>query len=364
MTDFAGGPRGSRFVPTGLVALLASAALLQAFPQEERAPSTDGSHAASRKSDVPAQRVSTPQAYYGRQVTLRGVVGRVYGRQVFSFDVGTGVGADLLVMLPAEADGSVAEGLEVIVTGTVRALGDVYREPGSPDETLELDATLSRRPVVVARSARLADGTPLLRSSGARVAGSRATQGLTGNGTVRGASQSVTRGVTGTDATRGPSLTAATHGSTGSDVTRAATGTLATAGPTTISLGMPETPQGLSESADRIADNPDAYLDRRVVLTADVGRVEAEGLFVLDPDVAASGALLVLNPRPLSAPPAGARVTVSGTVRPYSSAELGRTDSLPPNADALLARYPGRPVVVADSIRTSDGRELVAALMR
>ena len=69
----------------------------------------------------------------------------------------------------------------------------------------------------------------------------------------------------------------------------------------------------------------------------------------------------MLNPRPSSPPAPGARVTVSGTVRPFSREELGPIDHLPADAEALLARYAGRPVVVADSIRTSDGRELVVA---
>lgn len=379
-----------------MLALLASAALLQAFPQEARAPATNASRAASQGGDIPVRRLSTrPQAYYGRQVTLRGVVGRVYGRQAFSFDDGTG-GAGVLVLLPGEPEGSVAEGLEVIVTGTASAFVDVdaYRELGWLDATPELVATLSQLPVVVARTASLADGTTLLQSTGASasadglaegerparngrargivsgstgtsttrgVSSSEVTRGATGNGMVRGASASeVTRGATGTDVTRGPSFTAATRGTTGSDVTRGATGTDATSGPTTISFGVPETPQGLSASADRIAGSPGFYAGRRVVLTADVASVESDGLFVLEPDVAA-GALLVLNPWPLSPPAAGARVTVSGTVRPYSSEELGRFDPLPPNAEAFLVRYAGRPVVLADSIRTSDGRELVAA---
>jgi hypothetical protein len=266
---------------------------------------------------------------------------------------------------------------------------------GSRDAPPELVATLSRRPVVVARSVTRDDGPTLLRSSGsetsatalaaggdgtapARTArgttsgptgtdatsgstGSEATRGPTANGVVRGPTGSeVTRGVTGTLVTNGPTFTDVTRGTTGTDVTRGATGTDATSGPTTSSLGMPGPPPEFA-SADRIAGSPERYVGRRVLLTADVSRVESEGLFALEPGVAAPGAVLVLNPRPSSPPAPGARVTVSGTVRPFSREEFDPIDHLPADAEALLTRYAGRPVVVADSIRTSDGRELVVA---
>ena len=351
-------PRFSRRVPIRMAALLASAALLEASPQEVRVPATTPSvRAASESSATAAQRPSTrPQAYYGRRVTLRGVVGLVYGPQIFSLDDGT-AGPGVLVVLPGELEGSVAEGLEVIVTGTARAFvdADVSRELGSLDAPPELVATLSRRPVVVARSVTRADGPTLLGSSGAETS-------ATASGVVRGPTGSeVTRGVTGTLVTNGPTSTDVTRGTTGTDVTRGATGTDATSGPTTSSLGMPGPPLAFAASADRIAGSPERYVGRRVLLTADVSRVESEGLFALEPGVAAPGAVLVLNPRPSSPPAPGARVTVSGTVRPFSREELGPIDDLPADAEALLARYAGRPVVVADSIRTSDGRELVVA---
>jgi hypothetical protein len=392
-------PRFSRGVPIRMATLLASAVLLEASPQEARLSATPPSvRAASESSATAVPTPSTrPQAYYGRRVTLRGVVGRVYGPQIFSLDDGT-AGPGVLIVLPGELEDSVAEGLEVIVTGTARAFvdADVGRELGSLDAPPELVATLSRRPVVVARTATRADGTTLLRSSRAETSAtavaagrdgaapartargmtsgptgtdatsgstdSEATRGPTANGVVRGPTGSeVTRGVTGTPVTNGPSFTDVTRGTTGTDVTRGATGTDATNGPTTSSLGMPGRPPEFAASADRIAGSPERYVGRRVLLTADVSRVESEGLFALEPGVAAPDAVLVLNPRPSSPPAPGARVTVSGTVRPFSREELGPLDHLPADAEALLARYAGRPVVVADSIRTSDGRELVVA---
>ena len=363
-------PRFSRRVPIRMATLLASAVLLEASPQEARVPSPSV-RAASESRATAVQRPSTRrQAYYGRRVTLRGVVGRVYGPQIFSFDDGT-AGPGVLVVLPGELEGSVAEGLEVIVTGTARAFvdADVSRELGSLDAPPELVATLSRRPVVVARTATRADGTTLLWSSGAEPSATAVAAG--GDGTVpartaRGTTSGptgteATRGVTGTLVTNGPTFTDVTRGTTGTDVTRGATGTDATSGPTTRSLGMPGHPQEFAASADRIAGSPEGYVGRRVLLTADVSRVESEGLFALEPGVAAPGAVLVLNPRPSSPPAPGARVTVSGTVRPFSREELGPIDHLPADAETLLARYAGQPVVVADSIRTSDGRELVVA---
>ena len=351
-------PRFSRRVPIRMATLLASAALLEASPQEARVPATTPSvRAASESSATAVQRPSTrPQGDYGRRVTLRGVVGRVYGPQMFSLDDAT-ADPGVLVVLPGELEGSVAEGLEVIVTGTARAFvdADVSRELGSLDAPPELVATLSRGPVVVARSVTRADGPTLLGSSGAETS-------ATASGVVRGPTGSeVTRGVTETLVTNGPTSTDVTRGTTGTDVTRGATGTDATSGPTTSSLGLPGPPLAFAASVDRIAGSPERYVGRRVLLTADVSRVESEGLFALEPGVAALGAVLVLNPRPSSPPAPGARVTVTGTVRPFSREELGPFDHLPEDAEALLARYAGRPVVVADSIRTSDGRELVVA---
>jgi hypothetical protein len=292
------------------------------------------------------------QAYSGRPVTLRGAVGCVYGPQVFSLDDGAGPG--VLIVVPGELEDSVAEGLEVIVTGTARVFvdEDVSSALGSLDAPPEIVATLSRL-VVVARTATRADGTTLLRPSGVETS-------ATGNGVVRGPTGSeVTRGVTGTPATNGPTSTDVTRGTTGTDVTRGATGTDATNGPTTRSLGMPGRPPEVAVSADRIAASPDRYVGRRVLLTADVSAVESEDLFTLEPAVAAPEVVLVLNPRPLSSPAMGAGVTVSGTVRRFSREELGPLGQRPAEAEALLARYSERPVVVADSIRTSDGRQLV-----
>ena len=361
-------PRFSRRVPIRMAMLLASAVLLEASPQEARVPSP--SVRAASESATTVQRPSTrPRAYNGRRVTLRGVVVRVYGPQIFSIDDGT-AGPGVLVVLPGELEGSVAEGLEVIVRGTARAFvdADVSRELGSLDAPPELVATLSGQPVVVARTATRADGTTLVWSSGAGTSatamatGSEATRGATANGVVHGPTGSeVTRGVTGTLVTNGPTFTDVTRGTTGTDVTRGATGTNATSGPTTSSLGMPGPPPEFAASADRIAGSPERYVGRRVLLTADVSRVESESLFALEPGVAAPGAVLVLNPRPSSPPAPGARVTVSGTVRPFSREEFGPIDQLPAEAETLFARYAGRPVVVADSIRTSDGRELVVA---
>jgi hypothetical protein len=356
-------PRFSRRVPIRMAMLLASAVLLEASPQEARVPSPSV-RAASESSATAVQGLSTrPRAYYGRRVTLHGVVGRVYGPQLFSIDDGT-AGPGVLVVLPSELEGSVAEGLEVIVRGTARAFvdADVSRELGSLDAPPELVATLSGQPVVVARTATRADGTTLLWSSGAETSATAVATGRDGvaNGAVRGPTGSeVTRGVTGTFVTNGPTFTDVTRGTTGTDVTRGATGTDATSGPTTRSLGMPGPPQAFAASADRIAGSPERYVGRRVSLTADVSRVESDGLFTLEPGVAAPGAVLVLNPRPSSPPAPGARVTVSGTVRPFSREELGSIDQPLADAEALFARYAGRPVVVADSIRTSDGRELV-----
>ena len=227
-------PQFSRRVPIGMAALLASAVLLEASPQEARVPATTASVRAASESSAAARDLDPATGHYGRRVTLRGVVGLVYGPQIFSLDDGT-AGPGVLVVLPGELEGSVSEGLEVIVTGTARAFvdADVSRELGSLDAPPELVATLSRRPVVVARSVTRADGPTLLGSSGTETS-------ATANGVVRGPTGSeVTRGVTGTLVTNGPTSTDVTRGMTGTDVTRGPTGTEATTAPRRAASGCP-----------------------------------------------------------------------------------------------------------------------------
>jgi hypothetical protein len=109
-----------------------------------------------------------------------------------------------------------------------------------------------------------------------------------------------------------------------------------------------------------IARAPGRWDGRRVLVRGEVDRV-------LDPHALTLGlggahpAVVVLNPTPADAANPQATVTVVGTVRPYVADELAREHAWfrPAWFGASPAGTPPPAVVVADSIRTATGIELV-----
>ncbi len=116
----------------------------------------------------------------------------------------------------------------------------------------------------------------------------------------------------------------------------------------------------------QIASNPSQYVGQRVTVRADVGAPVGASAFTLTETpgpgtAAAARQVLVLTPS--GAPSDRHGLTVSGTVRVFTSASDLHRD-VPwlssGSAAADLGRLRDRPVIVADSIRTTDGRELVS----
>lgn len=102
-------------------------------------------------------------------------------------------------------------------------------------------------------------------------------------------------------------------------------------------------------SAREIANNPTKYEGQHVTLKSDVQSVMPNGLFQL-----ADNDLLVLSSG--AEPGEKENVTVSGTVRSFSAPEI---QSKYKGATEASAKFKDKPVIVADSILTADGRDLL-----
>jgi hypothetical protein len=119
----------------------------------------------------------------------------------------------------------------------------------------------------------------------------------------------------------------------------------------TVETGRAEK-RNVTPSAGDIADNPALYAGQQVTLKSDVKKLMPNGFFTLkDED------LLVLSPS--GQPVEDQEVTVHGTVHTYSAPEL-KSRYAWFKSDATMDReYKDRPVIVADSILTADGRDVV-----
>lgn len=117
-------------------------------------------------------------------------------------------------------------------------------------------------------------------------------------------------------------------------------------------------------TAGEIAKNPTAYYDKKVEVKAPVATIHGSNAFTLDEDAIFAGPdVLVIAPQFGTVDPK-ANVTVRGTVHSLVTAELEeeytwfRPDSLQPD---LLVRFKERPVIIAESVQTASGEELVKA---
>ena len=106
-------------------------------------------------------------------------------------------------------------------------------------------------------------------------------------------------------------------------------------------------------SAGDIADHPAQYAGQRVTLKSDVKKVMPNGFFILD-----DHDTLVMSPS--GSPIEKQEVTVLGTVHTYSAPELKTSFPWFKSNKELDAQYNNRAVIVADSITTADGRELLS----
>lgn len=117
--------------------------------------------------------------------------------------------------------------------------------------------------------------------------------------------------------------------------------------------------------AEELAKNPSKYYGRKVMIQpADVNRVISQHAFLLDEDALFAGPdILVIVPSPSGAVAKDAEVRITGTVRPYVEAEIER-DFNWFSADSIEIELKDRPVVIAESVQSADGREFAGAIAR
>lgn len=122
--------------------------------------------------------------------------------------------------------------------------------------------------------------------------------------------------------------------------------------------------QPIELKAGDIAKNPADYFGRKIRVTAEVEDVYSTHAFTLDEDQIFAGPdVLVLNPAPRRESKDDEIVTVSGVIRPFSRTQLETEYKWFDNRWLLSGDTPidftTRPVLVADSVRTRSGEELV-----
>jgi hypothetical protein len=257
--------------------------------------------------------------YYGKVVTVKAEVEDVIDSRSFTLDEDAILtGADVLVLVPAGYTGTLAHDQVVVVTGKVRPYVvnelehdyDWFKNGAIVSRTTKFD--FKTRPVLIAESLRTADGRDLL--AGAKP--------ISANETMPAAHAHM-----------------AEHDAT--------------------------------LSAGKLAKDGKKYYGQNVTVRAEVEDVLDAHSFTLDEDAVLTGADVVVLV------PAGYDTTtlrkdeivvVSGKVRPYVVAELERDFDWFKNGkivtEGTKVDYKTQPVLVADSIRTADGRELMKVVSR
>jgi hypothetical protein len=119
----------------------------------------------------------------------------------------------------------------------------------------------------------------------------------------------------------------------------------------------------MSVKAGEIAQNPSAYYGKKVSVQAEVEDLLGPQVFLLDEDrLFAWPDVLVIAPKLGTPVEEDTMVTVTGTVRSYVDADLRRDyawnwwDGMDPDIEVS---FRNRPVIVADSIKSAAGTELV-----
>jgi hypothetical protein len=118
-------------------------------------------------------------------------------------------------------------------------------------------------------------------------------------------------------------------------------------------------------SAGEIADNPHRFYGQRVTVRAEVDEVFGQGVFSLDDDRWFRGGdvLVVIHQRGVRTPPSDSVVTVTGTLNEFVAAQAYRDYGwlrwLWEDTPDLRIEWDRRPLIVAESIRTETGQELL-----
>lgn len=117
----------------------------------------------------------------------------------------------------------------------------------------------------------------------------------------------------------------------------------------------------ISVNSGDISKHPDRYLGKRVIVKQEVEDVKNAHVFTLDEDaMLATSDLLVIVAAPRRTVKKDEALSVSGTVRRFARAEMGRDYSfLAKGGQGEVEIEEGRVILVADSIRATNAEELV-----
>jgi hypothetical protein len=250
-----------------------------------------------------------PSDYVGKTVTVRAEVEDVLGSNMFTLDEDALIGgADVLVLVPGGMAGTLAHDEKVTVTGEVRPYveADLDRDFDFFDngKIVEVNKKVDwkTRPVIVARSIRTDAGRSVIVSDNA-------------------AAPMVRRTSMGRDAD--------------------------------------------AISAGKLAKDYKGLVGRTVTVRSEVEDVVSGNMFTLDEDALFAGPdVLVMVPGGVTGTLAhDQKVTVTGEVRTYVEADLDRDFDFFDNGKLVQVHkevdWKTRPVLVARSIRTADGTELI-----
>ncbi len=113
---------------------------------------------------------------------------------------------------------------------------------------------------------------------------------------------------------------------------------------------------------DIATKEPDRYLGQKVTVEGPVSNVLSESALAIGEQGAGQGqGLLVLVPNRAKPLPQRGRITVTGMVVRYDRDQLRREYGALATTPEIDARYAEHAVIVADSLRGPDGREVAAA---
>jgi hypothetical protein len=130
----------------------------------------------------------------------------------------------------------------------------------------------------------------------------------------------------------------------------------------------PQQPQqptmtAMTVKAGDIARDPEKHYNKKVTVTSEVDEVLGLQTFTLDEDAAFAGPdVLVISPALTEPIAADAVLTVTGMLKPFVEADLKRDYDWNWWADwktEMTVQFKDRPVLLAESIKTKDGKELV-----
>jgi len=263
--------------------------------------------------------------YYGRTVTVKAEVEDVIDSRTFTLDEDSVLaGADVLVLVPAGYTGTLAHDDMVTVTGKVRPYvgteleHDYHWFKGGKIVSRDNKVDFKTRPVLVADSIRAADGRELLAGGAVSMSGDHAGH-----------------------------MMADDHKKMDHD-----------------HAGM----AGMNMlSAGKLSKDGKKYYGQNVTVRAEVEDVLDAHSFTLDEDSVIPGPdVVVLVPAGFDVASLAHDqvVTVTGKVRPYVMADLSRDFDWFKHGKIVTEEkkvdYKTRPVLVAESITTADGRTLIS----